>query len=175
MNKFSKLLRKDVQMRTSHLWMVGLGIVIALGFLVNCGIAPFMPECNPIDQWELILAAGVVSGLGAFRQWALMRFKYFDDFSIATKSGESKDFENTKDGEKVLRDRLWVPFIGWFLVVGYVVNMLIVPFFHDVRPVSWSFLQASISLFLLISGGREYLIYSHHSGSKEVETENNPD
>jgi len=169
MNKFTKLLRKDVKMRTSHLWMVGLGIVVALGFLVNCGIAPFMPECNPIDQWELILAAGIVSGLGAFRQWALFRFKYFQDFELEKNTEPANDLEDTPAGEKVLRDRLWVPCVGWFLVIGYAVNMLVIPFFHDFRPVSWSFLQCSVSLFLIISGGREYFIYSRHSEQQSAE------
>ena len=62
--------------------------------------------------------------------------------------------------EVILREKLWAPCVGWALVCGFAVNMLIVPFFSEsVREVEWSFLQSSIAIFLTISGTREAGIY----------------
>lgn len=150
-------LRSDVKINTSHLWMVGLGLVICLGFFVNCAIAPFVELCDPIDSEQLILAASIVAGLGTARQVVLMKFKYLSDLKPFSSSDEEKTTE------EILKERLWVPAVGWCLVIGFAVNMLIIPFFHEFRPVEWSFLQSSIGIFLTISGAREYGIYSRQS------------
>ncbi len=140
-------------MDTSHLWMIGLGIVICLGFFVNCAIAPFVPICEPIDYSELILAASIVAGLGTARQVVLVRFKYLDGLASMSPSEKAS-------AEEILKERLWVPAIGWCLVIGFAVNMLVLPFFHDFRLIDWSFLQSSIAIFLTISGARELGVYS---------------
>ena len=150
--KLVKILQMDVKVRSSHLWMVYLGVVVGLGFLINCGIAPFVPECTPIDYEELILTASIIAGLGTARQLVLYKFKYLEDLSANTKAEAT--------AEEILRERLWVPCVGWFLVIGFAVNMLVLPFFHEVRQVDWSFLQASIAIFLTISGAREVGIYA---------------
>ncbi|MBR3677138.1 MAG: hypothetical protein IKN71_08410 [Alphaproteobacteria bacterium] len=153
-------LRSDVKIKTSHLWMVGLGIVIGLGFAINCAIAPFVPLCDPIDNEQLILAASIVAGLGTARQVVLMKFKYLSDLKPFSES------DSGKTTEEILKERVWVPAVGWCLVVGFAVNMLIIPFFHDIRPVEWSFLQSSIGIFLTISGAREYGIYSQQNETR---------
>lgn len=152
---FDFLLR-DVKIKTSHLWMVGLGIVICLGFFVNCAVAPFVELCNPIDNEQLILAASIVAGLGTARQMVLMKFKYLSDLQPLSAKEKAT-------AEEILKERLWVPCVGWALVIGFAVNMLIIPFFHEVRLVDWSFLQSSIGIFLTISGAREIGIYSQRS------------
>ncbi|MBQ9271404.1 MAG: hypothetical protein IJ218_03975 [Alphaproteobacteria bacterium] len=149
-------LLRDVKIKTSHLWMVGLGLVICLGFFVNCAVAPFMSECNPIDNEQLILAASIVAGLGTARQVVLLKFKYLADLQPFTEKEKAT-------AEEILKERLWVPCVGWALVIGFAVNMLVVPFFHDFRLVDWSFLQSSIGIFLTISGAREIGIYSQRS------------
>ena len=157
--KITKLMRKDVQVHTSHLWIIGLGTVVALGFLVNCGIAPFVPSCEPIDWLQLFLSASIIAGIGTARQWALMPFKYINTSDIENDE-KNTDGEETS-AEKILRERIWVPCIGWCLVIGFAINMLVVPFIHEVRQIDWSLLQASISMFLTLSAARERIIYGH--------------
>lgn len=152
-------LRSDVKIKTSHLWMIGLGIVIGLGFFINCAVAPFAPLCNPIDNEQLILAASIVAGLGTARQVVLMRFKYLQDLQPFTEKEKAT-------AEEILKERFWVPCVGWCLVIGFAVNMLVIPFFHEFRPVEWSFLQSSIGIFLTISGAREIGIYSQQNETR---------
>ena len=161
--KIINFLRSDVKIHTSHLWMIGLGLVICLGFFINCAVAPFVPVCDPIDSEQLILAASIVAGLGTARQVVLMKFGYLKDLQPFS--------ENEKaTAEEILKERLWVPCVGWALVIGFAVNMLIVPFFHSFRPVEWSFLQSSIGTFLTISGAREIGIYSQQNhGAKTTD------
>ena len=159
MKKFTNLMRKDVQVHTSHLWIIGLGTVVALGFLVNCGIAPFVPCCQSIDWLQLFLSASIIAGIGTARQWALMPFKYINAKNLEDEKASEEETETS--AEKILRERIWVPCIGWCLVIGFAINMLVVPFFHEVKTVDWSLLQASISMFLTLSAARERIIYGH--------------
>ena len=149
--------------------MIGLGIVIGLGFFINCAVAPFISLCNPIDNEQLILAASIVAGLGTARQVVLMKFEYLQDLKPYSE-------EEKTSAEDILKERFWVPCVGWCLVIGFAVNMLIIPFFHDVRLVEWSFLQSSIGIFLTISGAREIGIYSQQSGKiAKMANENKPE
>ncbi len=151
MEKITNLLRKDVKIQTSHLWMVGLGTVIGLGFFVNCAIAPFVEVCTPIESKELIWAAFIISGLASLREIVLMRFKYLPDLKPMTKKQQ-------ETAEEILKERIWVPCVGWCLVIGYAVNMLVIPF-ANFRPVEWNFLHGATALFLFISGARETGVY----------------
>ena len=73
-DRLAKWLRMDVKLKTSHLWVIGLGIVVALGFVVNCCVAPFYALCKPIEGEQLILSASIVAGLGTARQFVLYKF-----------------------------------------------------------------------------------------------------
>ena len=146
-------MRADVHVATSHLWILGLGTVVALGFLIDCFIAPIWHEvCKVIDYNELITSAGIIIGLEAVRKYALTRFKYLNELSMVTSSKNSP--------EEILKERLWVPCVGWFLVLGYAVNILVIPFVDGIDEVDWNFLHAAVSIFLTISGLREYGVYS---------------
>ena len=152
-DRLAKWLRMDVKLKTSHLWVIGLGIVVALGFVVNCCVAPFYALCKPSEGEQLILSASIVAGLGTARQFVLYKFKYLENL-------QPPQDDTKKLAEDILRERLWVPCVGWALVCGFAVNMLIAPFFADsIRMVEWSFLQSSIAIFLGISGTREATIY----------------
>jgi len=172
MKKIIKIVKTDVKLQTSHLWMVGLGIVIALGFVLNCCVAPFYFPCVPIDEEQLILSASIIAGLGTARQFVLYKFKYLQNMKQPA-SQESDETNNKKQvAEEILREKLWVPCIGWALVFGFVVNMLLMPFFSDyIRPVEWSFLQSSIAIFLTISGTREASIYKKVNDTQNVSEE----
>ena len=170
MKNIIKIVKTDVKLQTSHLWMVGLGIVIALGFVVNCCVAPFYFPCVPIDSEQLILSASIIAGLGTARQFVLYKFKY-----LANLQPQQSEVPGAKKvAEDVLREKLWVPCVGWALVFGFAINMLVAPFFSEsIRMVEWSFLQSSIGIFLTISGTREASIYKKvtdtHKGKKEAE------
>jgi len=160
MKKVFDFLRSDVRIKTSHIWVIGLGIVIGLGFFINCAIAPFVEICEPIDNSQLILAASIVAGLGSARQVVLAKFKYLENLGPLSASDKAT-------AEEILKERLWVPAIGWCLVIGFAVNMLVLPFFHNFRAVDWSFLQSSIGIFLTISGAREIGVYSQSKQQSE--------
>lgn len=166
MKRVVNFLQMDVKIKTSHLWMVALGVVIALGFAINCVVYPFYGGCNPVDPEQLILAASIVAGLGTARQLVLYRFKYL--------SGLQNREPKKISPESILKERLWVPAIGWFLAFGFAVNMVIIPFFPQIREIDWSFLQSSIGIFLTISGAREIGLYSQGTtpeGKDEETTE----
>lgn len=170
MKNIIKWMKTDVKLQTSHLWMVGLGIVIALGFVINCCVAPFYFPCVPIDSEQLILSASIIAGLGTARQFVLYKFKY-----LANLQPPQPEVPGAKKvAEDILREKLWVPCVGWSLVFGFAVNMLIAPFFSEyIRMIEWSFLQSSIGIFLTISGTREASIYKKvtdtHNGKKSTE------
>ncbi len=161
MKKIFNFLRSDVQIKTSHIWVIGLGIVIGLGFFINCAVAPFVEICNPIDYEQLILAASIVAGLGSARQVVLAKFKYLQDLPPLSEKEQAT-------AEEILKERLWVPAIGWCLVIGFAVNMLVLPFFHEFRMIDWSFLQSSIGIFLTISGAREIGVYSQQTSERRA-------
>lgn len=159
MEKLRKIFGVEVNLKSSHFWMIALGIILALAFLVNCGIYPFYKGCTAIDTDELILVSSIFAGLGTARQIALFKFKYLATLHPST-DGE------TSDAEQILKERLWVPAIGWFLTIGFAVNMLVIPFCSSVRSVDWGFLESSLAIFLTLSGAREYGIYSQNKNKK---------
>ncbi len=158
--KIKKALRADVHVETSHLWIIYLGVVVALGFLIDCVIAPIWHEsCKVIDYNELIMSAGIIAGLEAVRKYALTNFKYLKDLTDV-KPAEKGAPAKKNSPEEILKEKLWVPCVGWFLVLGYAVNILLIPFIDGINEVDWNFLHASVSIFLTISGLREYGVYS---------------
>lgn len=172
-----KILGKKVTLHNSHLWIVALGAVIALGFAVNCIVYPFYEGCTPIDNEQLILSASILAGLGTAREFMLRKFKYLKDIEKQKYASVLKDIEKQKYNsdmiaENILKEKIWVPAIGWFLTAGFMVNMLILPFFPSFRTVDWSFLQSAITIFLALSGAREYGYYSH-KGQEEAATVTN--
>lgn len=157
MKKIKELVRTDVRVDTSHLWIIGLGAVVALGFLIDCFVAPIWHEfCKVIDYNELITSAGIIIGLEAVRKYALTRFKYLNELAEPTPT--LMPAKNSP--EEILKERLWVPCVGWFLVLGYAVNIVLIPFIDGINEVDWNFLHAAVSIFLTISGLREYGVYS---------------
>ncbi|MBO6282214.1 MAG: hypothetical protein J6N49_06785 [Alphaproteobacteria bacterium] len=167
--KIKKALRADVHVETSHLWIIYLGVVVALGFLVDCVIAPIWHEyCRVIDYSELITSAGIIAGLEAVRKYALTNFKYLKNLTDVKPAEGTTPKKNSP--EEILKEKLWVPCVGWFLVLGYAVNILLIPFIDGINEVDWNFLHASVSIFLTISGLREYGVYS--KTEKELEKEN---
>lgn len=159
MKTVTKLMRMDVKMQTSHLWIIGLGIVVALGFFINCVVAPFYWACIPIDEEQLILSASIIAGLGTARQLVVYRFKYLQGI-LTNPLSQDVQTDNKKMAEDVLREKIWVPCVGWALVLGFTVNILLLPFFSEyIRAIDWAFLQSSIGIFLTISGTREAGMY----------------
>ena len=152
-----KILRADVHVETSHLWIIYLGVVVALGFLIDCFVAPIWHDvCKVIDYNELITSAGIIAGLEAVRKYALTRFKYLNELTNVKPMGTP----GKNSPEEILKEKLWVPCVGWFLVLGYAVNILLIPFIDGINEVDWNFLHASVCIFLTISGLREYGVYS---------------
>ena len=96
---FERIMNTDVRVQTSHLGVIALGAVVALGFFIDCVIAPIFSEwCKVIDYEELLESAGIIIGLEATRKYVLTRYKYLNDLTI---SGTKK---NTP--EEILKEKL---------------------------------------------------------------------
>lgn len=158
-----------VTLKISHLWIIALGAIIALGFAVNCIVYPFYEGCTPIDKDQLILAASILAGLGTARELLLRKYEYLKDMD--KKNAEKSD---NMLAENILKEKIWIPAIGWFLTFGYGINMLVIPFFSQFNLVEWSFLQTATSIFLTLSGAREYGYYSHKENHQKEASQNQP-
>ena len=53
--------------------------------------------------------------------------------------------------------RLWISAIGWTLVIGFVNNLIIRPFF-DIGLVEWNGLITALAILIGISGTRDYFL-----------------
>lgn len=140
------------------MWIPATGVVLAYGFFHNCVVAPHI-DCQIIDWNNLILAFAVVIGIGGARDVVLKKFAYL---------GEVVDPDSTKG---LLRNKMWIPFIGWCLVGGFFNNICLCPYLDGVKTVEWSGLMAALSILLTISGARDYGIYSRRRLNNEAEAD----
>ena len=96
------------------------------------------------------MTLAIMLGLGGARDIVLQRFRYLGPVQ--------KAIDATANG-KVLSNKIWIPAIGWILVLGYSNNFVVYPYF-DINPVDWEGLLASLSIMLTVSGARDYGIYA---------------
>lgn len=144
------------------MWIPAIGIVLAYGFFHNCIIAPHI-DCRVVDWNNLILAFAVVIGIGGARDVVLKKFAYL---------GDVVDPDSAKG---ILRNKMWIPFIGWCLAAGFFNNICLCPYLDGVKTVEWSGLMAALSILLTVSGARDYGIYSRYrpdTESAETEVDN---
>ena len=59
--------------------------------------------------------------------------------------------------KKIKFKRLWISAIGWALVIGFVNNLIIRPFF-DIGLVEWNGLITALAVLIGISGTRDYFL-----------------
>jgi hypothetical protein len=146
------------KIKKTRLWIPALGFVIAYGYLHNCAIYPHV-ECEIVGWSELTLAFSVLIGLGGARDILLKKFEYLGD--ISSPKSEQDSFI------KKLTNRLWIPIIGWCLVLGFANNIILVPYLPDtVKTVDWTWMITTLAILLTISGARDYSLYSHESSQK---------
>ena len=138
-----------VHIKKSRMWIPALGVVIALGFFINCVLAPHL-DCTPVDWEDLVAPFGMIIGWGGLRDVLLRKFIYLGPL-LNAKSDPAKG---------ILTNKVWIPFIGWCLVFGYANNILLVPFFSAVKVVSWEGLMLTLGTLLTVSGFRDYGIYA---------------
>ena len=130
-------------------------VVIVGGFVVNCVIYPFsklLVPVIPIDHSQLMISAALLAGIEATREFVLKKFK-LDNLNIEVNS--------ILEAENMLKEKIWLPAIGWVITFGCAVNMWFYPFFADqLFPVPWELIQICIAFFLTLSGTREYNLYA---------------
>lgn len=143
-----------IKIRKSRMWIPALGVVLAYGFLHNCVIAPHS-DYHVVDWNNLILGFAVVIGIGGARDVVLKKFAYLGDVV------------NPDSAKGLVRNKLWIPFIGWCLVLGFFNNICLCPYFDAVKTVEWSGLMAALSVLLTVSGARDYGIYARHRQSDD--------
>lgn len=139
-----------LKVKKSRLWISGVGVALALGFLNNCAVIPFLEGAETISWMYLIISLAVMLGLGGARDVVLRQFRYLGPVLKERERSESKGFWTMK---------VWIPCIGWFISLGFFSNCCIYPFFK-VGEVSWEGLLATLSVLLTVSGAREYGIYA---------------
>lgn len=152
---FRKIFDRDVDLRTSHLWIISLMVVIVGGFAVNCIIYPFsnfLVPITPVDHSQLMISAALLAGIEATREFVLKKFK-LDKLDI--------NINPMMKAENMLKEKIWLPAIGWIITFGCMVNMWLYPFFSEyIFQVPWELVQICIAFFLTLSGTREYNLYA---------------
>lgn len=146
-----------ISIKKSRMWIPALGMVVGYGFLHNCAIAP-LTGCPTVDWTNLILTFSILIGLGGARDIVLRKFSYL---------GQVVE-EAPKD---LLRNKIWIPFVGWCLVLGFFTNIVLVPHVSAIGTVEWSGLLSALSILLTISGVRDYGIYSQDRKQQQTMTE----
>ena len=107
------------KIKKSRMWIPALGVVIAYGFFHNCAIAPYF-DCRAIDWTQLILTFCIVLGLGGARDVALQKFYYIGEVQKSIDASNSRSLGN----------KIWIPAIGWCLVLGFSNNFIIASYFN---------------------------------------------
>lgn len=142
------------------MWIPALGVVIAYGFFHNCAIAPYF-DCRAIDWTQLILTFCIVLGLGGARDVALQKFYYIGEVQKSIDASNSRSLGN----------KIWIPAIGWCLVLGFSNNFIIASYFN-IGMIEWGGLLSALSILLTISGVRDYGIYaSERKAEKQASTQ----
>ena len=139
----------NIHIKRSRMWIPALGAVIAAGFFINCVLEPHV-GCKVIDWEDLISTFALIIGWGGARDVLMRKFTYLGPL-LDAKSEPAKG---------ILTNKLWIPFIGWCLVLGYGNNILLVPFISSLCEVSWSGLMLTLGTLLTVSGFRDYGIYT---------------
>jgi hypothetical protein len=135
-----------ISIKKSRTWIPALGMVVGYGFLHNCAIAP-LTGCRTVEWTNLILTLSILIGLGGARDIVLRKFSYIGQ--VVEEAPKS-----------LLRNKIWIPFVGWCLVFGFANNMILVPHISAVGTVEWSGLLSTLSILLTVSGVRDYGIYA---------------
>lgn len=148
------------KIKKSRMWIPALGVVIAYGFFHNCAIAPYF-DCRSIDWTQLILTFCIVLGLGGARDVALQKFYYIGEVQKSIDASNSRSLGN----------KIWIPAIGWCLVLGFSNNFIIASYFN-IGMIEWGGLLSALSILLTISGVRDYGIYaSERKAEKQASTQ----
>lgn len=148
------------KIKKSRMWIPALGVVIAYGFFHNCAIAPYF-NCRSIDWTQLILTFCIVLGLGGARDVALQKFYYIGEVQKSIDASNSRSLGN----------KIWIPAIGWCLVLGFSNNFIIASYFN-IGMIEWGGLLSALSILLTISGVRDYGIYaSERKAGKQASTQ----
>ncbi|MBR1904712.1 MAG: hypothetical protein IJ824_06025 [Alphaproteobacteria bacterium] len=121
--------------------------MIAAGFLNNCAIYPWV-ESKEVPWTYLIISFGIMVGWGGFRDVILRKFIHLGPI-----------LENATAAKGKLSNKVWIPAIGWFLVLGYINNCIL--YIYDITPreIDWLGLIATLAVMFTASGARDYGIY----------------
>ena len=103
-----------IRIKKSRMWIPALGAVIAAGFLSNCAIFPWLEDCKVVSWEYLIISFAIMVGWGGVRDVLLRKFIHLGPI-----------LENVSQAKGFLSNKIWIPAIGWFLVLGYVNNCIL--------------------------------------------------
>jgi hypothetical protein len=136
-----------IRIKKSRMWIPALGAVIAAGFLCNCAVYPWIE--SKVVPWEyLIISFAIMVGWGGLRDVLLRKFIHLGP--ILESSSAAKGF---------LSNKIWIPAIGWFLVLGYVNNCVLYIYGITSYEIDWWGLIVSLAVMFTASGARDYGIY----------------
>lgn len=143
----NKKTKSRIRIKKSRFWVPALGTIIAIGFLNNCAIYPWV-ESKEVPWTYLIISFGIMVGWGGLRDVLLRKFIHLGPI-----------LENAKAAKGFLSNKVWIPAIGWFLVAGYINNCIL--YIYDITPreIDWWGLIVSLAVMFTASGARDYGIY----------------
>lgn len=143
----TKKRRFNVKVKRSRMWIPALGAVVAIGFLHNCALYPWL-ESKVVPWDNLIITFAVMVGWSGTRDILLRKYLYIGPVLDAV-----------KPVKKVLTNKVWIPTIGWALVMGYINNCIFFTYNLTSKEVDWTWLMITLTVMLTASGYRDVGIY----------------
>ncbi len=138
------------------MWIPALGVVIFFGFFNNCALYPIV-ECEVISWEWLIMTFLLLLGWGGARDVILRKYIYLGPI-----------LDGAKKAKGWLTNKVWIPAIGWCLVLGFGNNIILHPYGITPREVEWYGLFFALAVLLTASGFRDV-------GIVQQENKHNPE
>lgn len=141
----------SLKIKKSRLWIPALGVVIAIGFFNNCAIYPWID--SKVVPWDnLIITFALMVGWSGTRDILLRKYLHLGPI-----------LDNAKPAKGILTNKVWIPAIGWCLVLGYINNCILYTYAVTPKEVDWIWLMITLTVMLTASGYRDVGIYKQES------------
>ena len=143
----------EISFWTKNLWIFGVGLAIAAGYIMNFVVSPIwgfklveFEQLNEVLFWMVVITGT--------RDVLIIGFKKIGGEIFITNSPYS---EGKQDFRKAVK-RYWIPIVGWALAGGYICNCLVWPLGGIDTPVDWNSLRYVLMVLMITLGGRDVTI-----------------
>lgn len=138
---------------TTKLWISGVGLMLAAGYLMNCVVEPAFANVRLIDWDSLNRALLILLIISGTRDISLNGIRLVGGKIRITNAKHCTE-PDCKSFKKAVK-RYWIPVVGWALVGGFFMNCVIWPCCLTTTEVDWDHLTTALMILLVVSGGRD--------------------